>query len=473
MHPSVALLLWAVLLFALFRLDPAREAEISWALWVPLCWFFISQTRLPSQWLGRTTGSLATAFEEGNAFDRPILFGLILLSVLILGSRSFRWREFFSLNSALTAFLILGLASCLWSDYTSIALKRWIRDLGNYFAILVVLSDPQPLQAVRTFFRRLFFIVIPLSLLMIKYFTYNAIHYDFWTGLPEYVGAATSKNTLGAACMFSGILFFWDTVVRWPERGESRTKQIILLNIIFFVMSFYVLRLSNSATSLACLILGCAVILAYQFWRQRPAFIKTLIPVSLGSYVILAYGFGLNDFVARIFGRDPSLTGRTNVWKAVLSVNTNWLLGTGYESFWLGDRMYQVWGLAGLVTEAHNGYLEIYLTFGIVGLFVLAAILISSYRTICRSFTQSALAPLVLAFWTLALFYNITEAAFKAPFMCLTFLVGAIIVPERGVAPQRPVPFRTLRRVDKPRMVPKWAGVNRLSQKGRLKPNHD
>ena len=129
MHPSVALLLWAVLLFALFRLDPAREAEISWALWVPLCWFFISQTRLPSQWLGRTTGSLATAFEEGNAFDRPILFGLILLSVLILGSRSFRWREFFSLNSALTAFLILGLASCLWSDYTSIALKRWIRDL--------------------------------------------------------------------------------------------------------------------------------------------------------------------------------------------------------------------------------------------------------------------------------------------------------------------------------------------------------
>ena len=135
--------------------------------------------------------------------------------------------------------------------------------------------------------------------------------------------------------------------------------------------------------------------------------------------------------------------------------------------------MYQVWGLAGLVTEAHNGYLEIYLTFGIVGLFVLAAILISSYRTICRSFTQSALAPLVLAFWTLALFYNITEAAFKAPFMCLTFLVGAIIVPERGVAPQRPVPFRTLRRVDKPRMVPKWAGVNRLSQKGRLKPNHD
>jgi O-antigen ligase len=473
MHPTLALVLWVVLLYLLFRYDPGRESQISWASWAPLCWFFIIQTRLPSQWLGRSTGSVATAFAEGNSFDRPILFGMILLSWAILKSRSFRWGAFFSQNFFLTAYLLFGLLSFIWSDFSAIALKRWIRDLGNYFAILVVLSDPNPLQAVRTFFRRLYFVLIPLSFMMIKYYPYLSRSYDFWTGLPQYVGAATSKNMLGATCMLSGTFFFWDIVARWPERRETQTKRIILLNIVFFLLSYYVLRLADSATSLACLILGCGVILAYHLWRQHPAFIKTVIPVFLCSYVILAYGFGLNSFVARSLGRDPSLTGRTEIWKSLLTIDTNWLLGTGYESFWLGDRLYQVWSLVGFLTQAHNGYLEFYLSFGIVGLFILAGILISSYRTICRSFTQSALAPFVLALWTLALFYNITEAAFRASFMCLTFLVGAIVIPDRRQEAQRPVPFRALPRIDRTRMAPKWAGVNRLSQKGSLKPNHD
>jgi len=225
------------------------------------------------------------------------------------------------------------------------------------------------------------------------------------------------------------------------------------------------------------LILGCGVILMFHIRRERPNYLKILIPVFLFSYVILAYGFGLNDFVARSLGRDPSLTGRTEIWKNLLIFDSNWLLGTGYESFWLGDRLYQVWMKTGFVTQAHNGYLEVYLNLGVVGLAILVGLLLSSYRRICKSFVQSpVLAPLVLASWTLALFYNITEAAFKTPFMCLTFLVGAMIIPERRQEPQRLVraripPPRVLPRVDRTHPVPKWAGVDRLRTQG--KPNHD
>jgi O-antigen ligase len=172
--------------------------------------------------------------------------------------------------------------------------------------------------------------------------------------------------------------------------------------------------------------------------------------------------------VARLLGRDPTLTGRTEIWKDLLIFDYNWILGTGYESFWLGERLIQVWTEAGYITQAHNGYLEIYLNLGIVGLFILVGMLISSYRRICRSFTHSpVLAPLVLASWTLMLFYNITEAAFKVPFMCLTFLMGAIIIPELRQEPDRLVRTRVLPRVAKTRMVPKWAGVNRLRTEGK------
>lgn len=85
-------------------------------------------------------------------------------------------------------------------------------------------------------------------------------------------------------------------------------------------------------------------------------------------------------------GRNPNLTDRTLIWKVLLNTHTNPLIGTGYESFWLGPRSDWLWQqkeTAGL-NEAHNGYLGVYLNLGIIGLSLLTALLISSYRTICK-----------------------------------------------------------------------------------------
>ena len=67
----------------------------------------------------------------------------------------------------------------------------------------------------------------------------------------------------------------------------------------------------------------------------------------------------MNGAFAASVGRDPTLTDRTKIWSLVLSMHTNPLIGTGYESFWLGPRLLKVWqgGLGG-INEAHNGYLE-------------------------------------------------------------------------------------------------------------------
>ena len=106
--------------------------------------------------------------------------------------------------------------------------------------------------------------------------------------------------------------------------------------------------------------------------------------------------------------------------------------GTGYESFWLGPRLESLWQLAGAVNEAHNGYLEVYLNLGLVGLFLLGGFLIGSYRTICKQLLvlRSRLASLALALWTIMLFYNMTEAAFKFHLMWLIFLMAAIAIPS-------------------------------------------
>lgn len=441
MPPLLALLLWIILLLALLWFDPAKKSGISAALWVPVIWMFIIGSRLPSQWLGGQMGTVASVLEDGNPIDRTVDLILILLAIGVLISRSYQWDKFFTSNIALVAFLSFALISVVWSDFPFVAFKRWFRDLGNYLMILVVLSDPDPLEAVRTVLRRLSYLLIPLSITLIKYFPEMSKWYDQWTGVAEYTGVTTSKNMLGVACLVSGVFFFWDTVTRWRDRKERRTKRILLVNFALIGMTLWLLNLSSSATSRVCLAIGCLVILAAhsKMFKRHPGFLKALIPSSFLLYIFLAYGLNLNGSMASAVGRDPTLTDRTKIWATVLSIHTNPLVGTGYDSFWLGPRLQLIWPFVGPVNEAHNGYLEVYLNLGGIGLALLIIFLIANYRTICKRMasSSSALASLSLAVWSIMLFYDMTESAFRGGLLWLTFLLGAVTVPGLVAQGQR------------------------------------
>ena len=85
MPPSIALLLWLILVLGLLCFDPARDSRTSLALWVPITWMFIIASRLPSQWLGGGQIQMASqALEEGNALDRTVFAILIFLALGIL-----------------------------------------------------------------------------------------------------------------------------------------------------------------------------------------------------------------------------------------------------------------------------------------------------------------------------------------------------------------------------------------------------
>lgn len=440
MPPTLALFLWVILLLALLFCDPAREPGTSLALWVPSIWMFIMGTRLPAQWLagqyasGRDAYSAAETYQEGNPLDRSFFLVLILLSIGILISRSLHWSNLLTRNLTLTAFLFFALVSVCWSDYTLIAFKRWFRDLGNYLVVLVVLSDPRPLLAVRAVLRRLGYLILPLSVILIKYYPQIGRQYDSWTGAISFVGATTSKNMLGLACLVSGLFFFWDTGTRWSERKQPRIRRIIFVNIFFLAMTLWLLHWSSSATSQVCLALGCLVIAGAHLRsvKRNPAFVKVLIPTCFCLYVILAFGFNINGELAGAVGRDPTLTDRTKIWAVLLSMHTNPMVGTGYESFWLGSRLAMVWQRGFKVNEAHNGYLGLYLNLGMIGVLLVVGFLITSYRTICRRFTSSpSLASLFLAVWSVLLFYNMTEAALGGGLLWMILLMGAIPVTAR------------------------------------------
>jgi len=441
MPPTLALILWAILLLALLYFDPAKRANSSFALWVPIIWMFIAGSRLPSRWFGfQENASAAMELEEGNPLDRAIFILLILFAISILLARSFNWSRFFARNIFLMVFLIFCLISVCWSDFPLVAFKRWFRGLGDYLVVLVVLSDSRPQEAVCSVVRRVCYLLIPLSILLNKYFPAVARSYEPWSGMVMYAGATTTKNMLGAVCLISGIYFFWDTLIRWPNRKERSDKLTIVVNLIMFGMILSLLQLADSATSRVCLVLGCVIILAANRWK-RQGLLKFIIPTAFLVYVVLAFGFNINEQLAPAVGRDPTLTTRTFIWKILLDMHTNPLLGTGYENFWLGSRLETVWQrYAPGLNEAHNGYLEMYLNLGIIGVVLLGAFLVSSYGKICKMLnTSSKLASLYLALWAVMLFYNVTEVGFRSSLLLLVFLLGAMDGQCRKVHEETPL----------------------------------
>ena len=452
MSPYIALIISAIFIIWCLRFDLPKNRKTSPALWISIIWIFIIATRLPSQWIGAEVIGTSQALQEGNALDRVFYILLIVASISVLVSRSQNWKIIISLNGFLVALLSYSLLSTIWSDFTLVSIKRWIRDLGTYLVVLVTITDPNGFDAVRTVIRRFCIITIPLSILLNKYFPAMGRGFDPWTGQGFYIGATTTKNMLGVLCLISALFFLWDSLSLWSKRKEGITKWIIVLNIVFFIISFQLLYQSDSATSKVCLLIGCFILAASQshWFKCNPSRLTVLIPIGITFYLFVEFGLGIDTvgFLAETVGRSSNLTGRTSIWDAAFSIGTNPFLGTGYESFWLGDRLFKMWERAGAgnINTVHNGYLEVYLSLGFIGLLLLVCFLIQGYRIISRRYIISnKLGSLGLALWAVLLFYNVTESAFKFHLLWVIYLFLAIRIPIRKESPLYYNRFQNLR----------------------------
>ena len=169
-------------------------------------------------------------------------------------------------------------------------------------------------------------------------------------------------------------------------------------------------------TSLACFVLAGLLLVATSSngiaQKRRLVYALTIIVLALASDVLF---FDVGGGLITAIGRDPTLTGRTELWGEVLSVAGNPLIGTGFESFWQGSRLEKLWSIHWWhPNQAHNGYLELFLNLGWIGLVLLAVIIFTGYRRAIRGITHhDETAGLRLAFVVVAVIYSFTEAGFR------------------------------------------------------------
>jgi exopolysaccharide production protein ExoQ len=300
MPPPLATLLCALFVIFLFWVERADNDGVSRAIWIPFFWMFLAGSRFASQWLnilGISQGPSADVYMEGSPIDMPVFLFLIGASLVILYKRRLDWDEIFKKNYIVWAFYIFALISIVWSDYPFISFKRWLKTLGAISMALVILTEEHPFAAFGVIMRRLAFLLLPFSILFIKY--YPAFGRQFHSvGTQMFTGVTTQKNQLGQLCMLLGIYFIWNLFyVDW-ERSELGRRLRSYMYWAVLLMIAWLLYKSDSATSLVCLIAAIVLFLTGRspIMVQRPSRNMVFFLTCVVLYSILQLTFDINAF---------------------------------------------------------------------------------------------------------------------------------------------------------------------------------
>lgn len=221
---------------------------------------------------------------------------------------------------------------------------------------------------------------------------------------PGWTGIYGEKNHFGAGMAVGCV-----AILASPEPWGWR-------KVLQFGLCSVLLVGSQSATAIGIVLILLPV---YLFLQLKPR-AKPLFLIAVAGSAVLAAAFipNLVDHLFKAAGKNTNLTGRDVIWAFVWKYWKQRLwLGYGTFSFWDYHDAEAQMELHWNPGESHNGFLEMGVTVGLIGIAFLLAALAAGLALIRRAFLegQVLVARWLLFSWIALMIGNITEADFMVP----------------------------------------------------------
>jgi exopolysaccharide production protein ExoQ len=322
----------------------------------------------------------------------------------------------------------IAMASLAWSDDRASTFLRCVALVGTTLQSYYL--------AVRFGSRRLLQIlgwVGAISMVLCYIFAIFVPQIGIGTDLFEgdWLGIFPHKNSLGSNAALWFLVFLVLGASDEEEPWAARFAAAASLILVF---------LSHSATSLITCLFVLAIYLGRRlFWFPRWFYVTG----SLGIGVLLNWGLTSESFgsVVATLGRDPSLTGRTEIWGLVwMMILDKPFLGYGYGAFWRGlDGPSEfVWRTFGMpLFYSHNGFLDLWLDVGLVGLCLFLAGFAVCFKRAVEAFKRSKRSESMwpLLFLIFLFVSNLTEGSILRVNLLPWLVYMAIALEFARVAP--------------------------------------
>lgn len=369
--------------------------------------------------------SLDFSEETTNISNQIFYIYLFFSSLIILSQRFYNVIALIKSEKYLTIFVFLCLVSALWSDYSLLSFKRSFQLFIIYLVIVEALVNIEPSILLKQ-----------LKIVVSFYLFFNLYAGRFVPAATDPIfqtwrGIEVQKNHLAQTsiyCLLSAVVFF----------SFDKKMKVKLYDAILIFVSVFLIYKARSSTAILVLMMIIFVGLIFQIesifskFGFGRSFLALIFSFILGfTFIFLFFSSDIFSLIPGYFGKDTTLSGRSDIWKFVWDdIENKLLLGYGFATYWImGSARLEIFAdlFEGFqVNQAHNGFLEIMLQLGIVGsiffLFLIAAYIYRMFKI------NSNLAILVLvAILTL----NYTESAlFKVGFGVTTFyfMVAYIMV---------------------------------------------
>jgi len=373
--------------------------------------------------------------------------GIYATGAVLVGSR---WRTILrSIRASvwpLILFVCLGPLSLLWSIDPSLTLKR--SALLLFFSTLAIyLGERYSIDELAQRLAEALCAMIIAVILM--YFVSPGHVLDPRSEQGAWMGLSGHKNTFGQYMAISIVVLL---LVRFRRFGWARYA--------FLLAAAILLLLSHSVAALAdCLLtLGAVLFLRLTRLGYKDLLFVVLIFAVLAASAAAIYLTTSSDFDSlRLLGRDATLSGRTRVWPLVIqAIAKRPVLGYGYGTFWsiYQPEGLQVWLGAGfLVRAADQGYLELCLGYGLVGLILFGCVFVyylAMAVRYCRS-RRAGIALWPVAYLVFFALNNTTESTLMLSWRSLPWLMFMALATSLALH-QRQKEALVLRRVPHAKM---------------------
>lgn len=348
--------------------------------------------------------------EELKAFEGQVRDTYLYMYLITVGLAVLNWRKMLLGSFAvwpIVLLIVIVWLSISWSVDPERTQRRAIAlTITTLFGIyLFVRFDFKDLLRFLTY---CYALLIVMSFVYVAIFPIYAIHQD-----GDHAGAIRGlffhKNNFGRHMSFALAIL----LAAWYARAVP--KGFLGLIMVLAVLGTVV---STSKTALISLFVLAPGLIAVHMVRGAPvrSAVITLTVLAIAWHAALLLYFTYEEILL-FFGRDPTLTGRTELWAFAMQYGLKApLTGWGYDAFWEGDKSpglpYALsWGLA----QAHNAWLEVFVSLGLPAvLLTLGIILTMTFRGIILGRYYPERGPAVLIILIVFLFFTvgISEAMF-------------------------------------------------------------
>jgi exopolysaccharide production protein ExoQ len=361
---------------------------------------------------------------QGSPLMKVLWACVYLVVILRLVPRYRQVVSILSTNKCFILFLLVCLCSIRWSVDPHITFQKSIPLLLSALIGLDFARRYTIGEQVRLIWRVLALVMV-LGVIAQVFFPGFVPDLDYeaegaWNGI------VTNKNTWARLIVLTGIVLL-------SRPRPTRQSKLIIAFLMVLVLALLVA--SRSAGGL--LIMGTMLLLFAGFralrW-PRPYLILLTVTLALVSVGTVSYVVQHADEAARMLGKDASMTGRVPIWtEALRFAKQSPIWGYGYSAFWSQNsrpgRLVREAVDWDTLPHAHNGYIDLLLQVGGVGLgLYFAAYLIAMKRAVLLVRRNTAIElKWPLAFLCVVFFYQLNEASIVSPNQLIWILFSSIL----------------------------------------------